>query len=289
MNYECEIIQDLIPLVKDGIAGEKSGAAVALHITECAVCKEIYQADVKVVMPPLEESSEISQVTHYKKRIKKRRKIIIFSIAILAVILVIGTGLVTGPVIKLFAGESYTTRNIADYGNYSGHMEVEKEGIFTLLSIFPKEIPKSAEVKDYYYFCNNGGLFDNSYQIYLVCSYNQEDFEKEKDRLHSLEISFRGNIHKPIITDTGFDFPAVVTMFGHKESFEYTLFDDETRTVVYVYAQSMGIKKSVVPSEYRPKGFEPSEDLLTEWGAYSYYLFKYDDIAYITPGLDNVE
>jgi len=289
MKYECEMIQDLIPLVKDGIASEKSEAAVALHIKDCAVCKRIYDTDAQISLPPLDESVsvEISKVANYKNRIKKRRIIIISLIALFAVILVIGTILITANFMKVIVGDSYTTRSIGEYGNYSGHIEMEQEGFFSLLEIFPNELPPSATVKDYYYFCNNG-LIDNSYQLYLLCSYDQEDFESEKERLESIELTFRDEVHMPTITDTGFQHRAVVTVFNDQDSFEYALIDEETETIAYVFAQSMGIQESVVPAQYRPQGFKPPENALTEWGSYNIYNFKINYGAYVIPGIDDI-
>ena len=36
MNKDCEIIQDLMPLVIDGVSSEKSREAVEAHVKECA-------------------------------------------------------------------------------------------------------------------------------------------------------------------------------------------------------------------------------------------------------------
>ena len=292
MKYECEIIQDLIPLVKDGVANEKSGEAVAIHIEECTICKEIYQADTQMYIPPLEESEsmELSKVTDYKARIKKRRRVIASLAVAFSVFLVIGTVFITGQSIKLFTGDEYSTSSIADYGNYSGHIEVEKEGFFTLLEIFPKEIPGSAKVEDYYYYCNNG-MIDNSYQLYLSCLYNDSDFTLEKERLESLELAFKDEIHKPILTDEGFNYPAVVTIFDDQDSFEYALIDDEKKAITYVFAQSMGIDKSVVPSEHQPKGFKPPKESLNGLGIFNIYRFKLDEMpaeTYVIPGIDYV-
>ncbi len=289
MKFECEMIQDLIPLVKDGIASEKSGIAVALHIKDCTVCRDIYNTDTQMTWPSMNESSsiEITKVSSYKNRIKKRRKIIILLTVLLAAFLVIGTSLITAQLGKELAGASYETKNIDEYGNYSGHIESEQTGFFSLLEIFPKELPPSVTVKDYYYFCNNG-LLDNSYQLYLLCSYNKEDFNIEKERLESIELIFNNKDQKPIITDTGFKYPAVVTIFNDQNSFEYALIDDETGTIAYVFAQSMGIKESVVPSQYRPQGFKPPQNALTEWGSYNIYRFKIEEGAYVIPGIDQM-
>lgn len=289
MKFECEMIQDLIPLVKDGIASSKSEMAVAQHIKDCAVCRDIYNTDTHITWPSLNECSsiEIARVSSYKNRIKKRRKIIFLFTALLAAFLVIGTSLITAQLGKELAGTSYTTKNIDDYGNYSGHIESEQTGFFSLLKIFPKELPPSVTVKNYYYFCNNG-LLDNSYQLYLLCSYDKEDFDIEKERLESIELTYNDKVHKPIKTDKGFQYPAVVTVFNDQNSFEYALLDEETRTIAYVFAQSMGIDESVVPSQYRPKGYKPPQNALTEWGSYNIYRFKLNEEAYVIPGIDQL-
>ncbi|MCL2085187.1 MAG: hypothetical protein FWH06_08035, partial [Oscillospiraceae bacterium] len=145
--------------------------------------------------------------------------------------------------------------------------------------------------KDYYYFFSSG-VWDNAYQLYLVCTYDDNDYSYEKERLESLELTFNGETHRPIITDTGFNYRAVVTMFGNQHSYEYALLDDETNMIAYVYAQSMGIDKSVVPPEHRPRGFSPPNDMLTELGSFNIYRFKLTDgmpgSTYVIPGIDNV-
>lgn len=50
LNTSCNIILDLIPLVKDGVASEESQALVHEHIKTCASCKEEY--DLFTVVTP---------------------------------------------------------------------------------------------------------------------------------------------------------------------------------------------------------------------------------------------
>lgn len=294
MKYECELIQDLIPIVKDGIASKKSSDVVLAHIADCSVCREAFEMDTHVFIAPLKESdqTEIFKVTDYKNRIKKRRKSITLLTALFSVVLVVATIFATSQMVKLLEGESYSTRSISDYGNYAGHIEAEKEGFFSLLEIFPAEIPPSAKIEDYYYFCNNG-LIDNSYQIYLLCSYEKNDFNNEKERLEAIELTFKDEVHKPIITDTGFNYTAIVTIFGDQNSFEYALINEDANTIVYVFAQSMGIDKSVVPSEYCPQGFEPPEEALSGLGSYNMYHFRVDDPMggeiYVMPEIDAID
>ena len=293
MKHDCELIQDLIPLVKDGIASDTSKIAVDLHIQQCSVCRGIFETDMQVGFLELDYSAraEISKAKDYKTRIIKRRKIIKTLVIILSIVLVAVTVVATLQVVKLLSGDTYTTRDIANYGNFSGNIEAEQEGLFSLLAIFPEEIPSLAEVKDFYYFANNG-LLDNSYQLYLHCSYDENSFALEKERLESIELSFGNEVHTPVITDTGFDYRAVVTIFGDQNSFEYALIDEDTYTIAYIFAQSMGINKSIVPLEYRPKGFSPPNDMLNELGSYNIYRFEIDDgmpgSTYVIPRIDNV-
>ncbi len=44
MNTNCNIIQDLIPIVKDGIASEESRELVLQHLENCPVCKNLYDS-----------------------------------------------------------------------------------------------------------------------------------------------------------------------------------------------------------------------------------------------------
>lgn len=43
-DISCGICRDLIPLVKDCVAGEDSRAAVEAHIARCESCRQLYEA-----------------------------------------------------------------------------------------------------------------------------------------------------------------------------------------------------------------------------------------------------
>lgn len=42
-DISCGICRDLIPLVKDGVAGEDSRAAVETHVAVCETCRAVYE------------------------------------------------------------------------------------------------------------------------------------------------------------------------------------------------------------------------------------------------------
>ena len=89
MKYDCALIQDLIPLVKDGIASDVSKAVVELHIQECALCKGIHDADAHIDFPSMDESAsaEITKVNEYKSRIRKWQKKIASKIVLTTLVL----------------------------------------------------------------------------------------------------------------------------------------------------------------------------------------------------------
>ena len=41
MKYDCSIIQDLLPLYKDGICSDSSRKMIEEHIAECHTCKKM--------------------------------------------------------------------------------------------------------------------------------------------------------------------------------------------------------------------------------------------------------
>ncbi len=56
MNTNCNIIQDLIPIVKDGVASEESRELVFQHIEQCPACKSVYESlPAQAIQSPKEQ------------------------------------------------------------------------------------------------------------------------------------------------------------------------------------------------------------------------------------------
>lgn len=71
MKHDCEIVRDLMPLVVDGTASEKSRAMVEEHVAECEPCREMYgEMRQEVPTEPLAERGE--QVV---KKLRQRRRL----------------------------------------------------------------------------------------------------------------------------------------------------------------------------------------------------------------------
>ena len=95
MNKDCEIIQDLMPLVIDGVCSDKSREAVEDHVNECPVCAGIY-GDLKKGLfgekkPEKQEQKEINLVLKaVLKKKKVRRFMKPFLLGMLIVVLAVG-------------------------------------------------------------------------------------------------------------------------------------------------------------------------------------------------------
>ena len=95
MNKDCEIIQDLMPLVIDGVCSDKSRDAVEDHVKECPVCAGIY-GDLKKELihekvPEKKEKKEVDRsLMALLKKKKVRRFLKPFLLGMLIVALVVG-------------------------------------------------------------------------------------------------------------------------------------------------------------------------------------------------------
>src|SRR5512133_2588786 len=75
MNYDCEVIQDLIPLYEDGAVSPRTAGIVAEHLRGCAACRA-YLA--KAGLPPVPENTSPApqnpEIVTYAQRVKARRR-----------------------------------------------------------------------------------------------------------------------------------------------------------------------------------------------------------------------
>lgn len=75
MKYDCELIQDIMPLYIDDVLSDKSRKIVGEHLSECSDCRELYKKCSADKNPPVAEDHEESSVRieKYSKKIRKRR------------------------------------------------------------------------------------------------------------------------------------------------------------------------------------------------------------------------
>lgn len=288
MRYECELIRDLMPLVKDGAASTESAAAVKRHMAECSECRDYYESIGEEINLPGERPmdwDETGQAAALGKKIRRRRVktavIIVSAVLVLltvqAVLLFSAMGLIT------IFGDEYTTNDISKYGVFSGHIVKEEEGFFSRLLIFPKKMPESAEIAQYYYNCSNKGL-DNFYQIFVKYTLSPEEYAREKQRLSALSMTYRGETRHVQVEAEGFSYPAYVTVFGNNYTYEYALADDAAYTIMCIFSQHKSLDKMPVDDKYLPDTLPEQER-----DGYSMYYFSIGNGVSHMPRLDEYE
>lgn len=87
---ECDIIRDLLPLYADGLASEASSSQINAHTARCPACRKLLEEMTAPMEPePQDEERRAMEIlqAHYKKQ--RRRTILSWIAALLAVVLVI--------------------------------------------------------------------------------------------------------------------------------------------------------------------------------------------------------
>lgn len=86
-------------------------------------------------------------------------------------------------------------------------------------------------------------LFDTDGFIVLETKYNDEDFNKEIERLKNINISIRSSYHKNTdvfinhikYDETSYNLPAYIAMDGYDSTYEYALINENDKEIIYVY------------------------------------------------------
>ncbi len=152
------------------------------------------------------------------------------------------------------------TSNAEDYGeftNFDGNSR---------LSIFPEKAPDSSE-KEYYYFFEDT-LFSPTIQIYFECTYDDQSYKIELERLSKISETYKGTTKEIKYDKEHFEKPAYVTIMANNHCYEYALLLDHNR-IAYIYLQHIKVQDIVFDKNYLPEMYEQ------EKGAepYTIYIF----------------
>ena len=141
MNYNCGIIDDLLPLYVDGACSDESKAAIEAHLASCKACREkLERMQTKTVVSEIVKSSGEITAVKYAKRVRKHRiKLAVGAVAI---------SFIAACVLSLIF---LTIKDMHDQANPVIH-EVET-GIYNLTS---NDLEVAVvDVDDYIFFTNN--------------------------------------------------------------------------------------------------------------------------------------
>jgi len=144
MNYNCGIIDDLLPLYVDGACSEESKAAIEAHLASCEACrKKLERMQSDPVISETSKPADKIRVIKYVNKVRKHRVKLAIGIAAISVIAACLLSLIF-----------LTLKDMYHYANPIVH-EVET-GTYNLTS--NDLAVTAADVDDYVFFTNNSKI-----------------------------------------------------------------------------------------------------------------------------------
>lgn len=264
MKIDCDIIKDLLPLYVEGLASEKSKAAVEEHLEECEDCKKIYR-EMKKPEPKVHYDREPAE--SFRKYVKKeKRKLGIKTAVVTAAIIIAVVAvrvLLLGGAFGFLMWDSANAKVLedTDVSHYSRYMGENAEEEYVRKwdmdeSIFPEEITDEMQVKDYKMVYYNP--WDAQFLSYLVVEYDEGTYNAEVERLKGYDSTEYTGYYGAEGFSEGYTLLAMEAdpYYG----FVYAL-EAGNRQIVYVelifcnYFYDLDYEE-MIPEEYLPVGFD---------------------------------
>lgn len=193
---------------------------------------------------------------------------VIAALLLLSIILTLPVG--------CFADDDYRTDSANDYDKeyilttFSGDLDSN-------LSIFPDSIPDEAGDVEYRVSLHSG-LFDTDGEIILRCTYDDDLFANELERLAALSATIRykdnEHVNTIIYDESTYSYPAYIANAGFGNTYEYALIDSDHSEIIYIYLAYPN-PESFEPSDYLMKDLSLYEEEHT-LDAYSMYNHSFD-------------
>lgn len=222
----------------------------------------------------------------------KKQNVLAIVITIIGAI-ILSNILITVIIVAVIAFSKDETQEYTNKVDYSTCLLKMKQAYETSSSFF--KFPENLEENKILDFnCKISSSY--SYYFYVVCKYDNVQFENEKNRIGNLSISsndtladsyslgiynskkvLKDEIKTPLYTEEGFEYPCYVTIFfggfeqngfdkiffgddtkllGKYDTYEYVLFDEENKIVAYVYNKFYTWEDVNIDDIYKPNGYE---------------------------------
>lgn len=236
-QYTYYEIIELFPCVK-WIVISLVFVVILLWIYTWKTCLRLYRTDIKG-----------------QKTVKNRREQDVVvqkksSLSAVIVLVVIFVAFIGGIMIAVFSGSDRKECNIViDNSQYYYELSVyaDEQGLDPELCfadgnqiIFPESI-EGVEVKQYHAAIQGeygDGWCSLAWERLLVATYTEDKYRIEKDRVSTLSVTYRSKTNQVIKDTQHFATETYVAVYDNgMNTYEYAMFDDENRQVVYVYLQ----------------------------------------------------
>lgn len=145
---------------------------------------------------------------------------------------------------------------------------------YSKLDIFPQKLLPSAAEGEYHYQMKDT-LFDPTVQMFLACTYSEEDYKKETERIRNIQEEYRKEVKRVIYDEEHFSFPAYVTAYASNHCYEYVLFPGNQR-IIYVFIQFASKDELLFDQRFLPLDYHGYGENDQENGD-SIYVFVQED------------
>lgn len=264
----CEIIQDLLLSYSEGMTGESITRMLEEHLAECNDCRQRYQ-DI-MHQREKENCEETSKGKKFVEKLKGIRKYLIgFCVgAILSFITIVALAIVF-LLLFFYGGPPEVVTDISKYEEMIKVSETNK--LRSPLITFPEKIPESASDVDYY-FSYQDTLNTPTVEIFLQCTYDEEDYYAELQRLENTTHRY-GTTTATLwkIEEGRYPNPAYIAIDGLNSAYEYALLSGENQ-ITYIYTackHEKNLKK--IEERYLPDEFDYRMDEVDDAEKYSIY------------------
>ena len=174
-----------------------------------------------------------------------------------------------------FGGPAYRTTNIKNY------QQIYEKEMQTGLIVFPDEITEDMSDTEFSFYWKDT-WDDPTVSIFLQCTYTEEAYEAEVERLEYTRKVYGGTVRR-LMKDEGekYPYPAYVAIDNHHSTYEYALLSGE-REITYIHTGWFDRENVKFNQEYLPKDFMATqEDPFLD--GYSIYIKKIDNaMGYIS-------
>lgn len=126
-----------------------------------------------------------------------------------------------------------------DISNYNVLLDKlkNKSDVHSKLLIFPTINDNITDFK----YEEQDGLFDGSYYLYIVATYNIEGYNKEIDRISNISFNDR-----KIIKNNNM----YVSIYDRMGTYEYVILDENNNKIIYIFNQLFDFKETDIKEEY---------------------------------------
>ncbi|MBQ3061619.1 MAG: hypothetical protein IJD02_04180 [Lachnospiraceae bacterium] len=210
-------------------------------------------------------------------KLSKGLKIILAIIVVLALVFIIKGAVV---IISAYFMDKAPYENASGIDNYNKTDIVEEHGsdLDSEMLIFPDDTDNM--IKPTFEAKLKKGFFDTKGYIILQARYNEQDYEKEVDRISKVECEVSDIVLGVRYDDKSYCLPAYVAIDGKSNVYEYALMDDRKCEITYLllsYPESEELDEykdylKLDESEYK------GEDT---WDKFSIYSRHFEDGEYI--------